>query len=546
MEKIFVCGHKNPDMDSVCSAWAYANLENQINQNKNKIYIASRCGNLNESTKEVFNKLNIDPPSFVKDVRTRVSSVLVRPKISIDYEAPVYELMNIFSKYDLSVVPVTKKGEYLGLLSIDDVNRYFLRDASNEKPYYNLNIDRIDKVLKGKFLKKGVSTNQKLQITVAAMSFTEFKNVFDKISDDNLPLLVVGDRIEPILEGIYRQVPIIILTKISDKINRLVDFNLFNGSIFLSETHTNETLRLLRLCTPVKDLMEANPPHITINTLFDEGKNILLNSHLRGIPVFDENEFKGFVTRRCFIEKPKTKIVMVDHNESDQGMPGIEEADIVGIIDHHRFNASKTTNPIYIYSAPLGSTCTLVAQLYERYGVEITKEVARVLISGLISDTVILKSPTTTAEDKRIAEILCKAGGISNLKEYGENMFASGISISKQDPRKVIEGDFKVYKERGLKVGIGQCEVTTLKDIDEYRERYLSILEEVKRSNGLDWALFMITNVVKENSIMLTTGLDTVEYKFIYEKQSERTFFLPNVLSRKKQLLPEVIRVLDE
>ncbi|MGD1822059.1 MAG: putative manganese-dependent inorganic diphosphatase [Pleomorphochaeta sp.] len=546
MEKVLVCGHRNPDMDSVCSAWAYANLENQLNKSKDKEYIASRCGNLNESTKQVFNNLNLDPPIFVKDVRTRVSSVYVKPKISIDCEAPVYELMNIFSKYEISVVPVTKNGEYLGLLSIDDVNRYFLRDASSTKPYYNINIDRISKVLKGKFLKKGVISTHNVQIMVAAMSFTQFKNVFDKIEDDNLPLLVVGDRIEPILEAIYRQVPIIILTKISDKINRLVDFNSFNGTVFLSETHTNETLRLLRLCTPVNDLIKDNPPKLNMTTLFDEGKNTLINSPFRGLPVFQNDKFNGFVTRRCFIEKPKTKIVMVDHNESDQGMPGIEEADIVGIIDHHRFNASKTTNPIYIYSAPLGSTCTLVTQLYERYGVEITKEVASVLISGLISDTVILKSPTTTQEDVRISKLLCNAAGIDNLKEYGEKMFASGISISKQDPRSVIEGDFKVYKEHGLKVGIGQCEVTTLKDIDEYKERYLKILEEVKRSNGLDWALFMITNVIKENSILLTTGLDTVEYKLIYEKQDEKTFFLPKVLSRKKQLLPEIIRVLDE
>lgn len=546
MEKVLVCGHRNPDMDSVCSAWAYANLENELNKNRNIEYISSRCGSLNESTKQVFKNLNINPPVFVKDVRTRVSSVYVKPEITIDCEEPVYELMNIFSKYDISAVPVTKNGKYLGLLSIDDVNRYFLRDASAQKPYYNISVNRISKVLKGEFLKKGKETDHKVQIMVAAMSFTQFKKVFDTIEDDNLPLLVVGDRLEPILEAIYRQVPIIILTKMSDKINRLVDFNNFNGNVFLSDCHTNETLRLLRLCTPVQDLLEETPPRLNLNTLFDEAKNTLINSHFRGLPVFEDDEFKGFVTRRCFIEKPMTKIVMVDHNESEQGMPGIEEASTVGIIDHHRFNASKTNHPIFIYSAPLGSTCTLVTQLYERYNVKISKEVASVLISGLISDTVILKSPTTTQEDIRIAEILCKIAEINNLKEYGEKMFSTGVTIAKQNPRKVIEGDFKVYKERGLKVGIGQCEVTTLKDIDDYKEKYLNTLEEVKNSNGLDWALFMITNVIKENSILLTTGLDTVEYKLIYEKQADKTFFLPKVLSRKKQLLPEIIRVLDE
>ncbi len=544
MEKILVCGHRNPDMDSVCSAWAYAQLENKLN--KDQEYIATRCGNLNESTKQVFSNLNIEPPVFVKDVRTRVASVYVEPKIFIDCEEPVYDLMNIFSKNDISVVPVTKNNKFYGLLSIDDVNKYFLRDASAQKPFYNININKLSQVLKGTFLKRGEQDLVRLQIMVAAMSFTQFKEVFDKIDDDKLPLLVVGDRLEPILEAIYREVPLIILTRMSDKIRRLVDFSNFKGTVFLSDCHTNETLRLLRLCTPVEDLLELNPPTLCPETLFAEAKNTLMSSHFRGLPVFEKEVFKGFVTRRCFVEKPKTKIVMVDHNESDQGMPGIEEADIIGIIDHHRFNASKTSNPIFIYSAPLGSTCTLVAQLFERYRVRITKEIALVLLSGLVSDTVILKSPTTTSEDIRIAEVLCKAAKVEDLKVFGEKMFASGLSIAKQNPRTVIDGDFKIYKERGLKVGIGQCEVTTLKDIDDYKDKYLATLEEVKNSHGLDWALFLITNVVKENSILLTTGLDTVEYKFIYEKVTDKIFFLPNVLSRKKQLLPEIIRVLDE
>ncbi|MCY1151708.1 MAG: putative manganese-dependent inorganic diphosphatase [Sphaerochaetaceae bacterium] len=544
MEKILVCGHRNPDMDSICSAWAYANLENELN--KEKEYIPARCGALNESTKQVFKKLNIEPPVFVKDVRTRVSSVYVKPKITIDCKEPVYDLMNIFNKNDISVVPVTKDGKFLGLLSIDDVNKYFLRDASSQKPFYKINIDKLSQVMKGTFIKRGEKNCHNLQIMVAAMSFTQFKEVFDKIDDNNLPLLVVGDRLEPLLEAIYRQVPLIILTKMSDKIKRLVDFSNFKGTVFLSDCHTNETLRLLRLCTPVEDLLEINTPVLTPNTLFDEAKNVLINSHFRGLPVFENEEFKGFVTRRCFIEKPKANIIMVDHNESDQGLPGIEEGNIVGIIDHHRFGASKTTNPIFIYSAPLGSTCTLVTQLYERNGVKITKETAKILLSGLVSDTVILKSPTTTSEDLRVAKVLCSAAEIDDIKAFGEEMFASGLSIAKQNPRKVIEGDFKVYKEHGLKLGIGQCEVTTLKDLDDYKDQYLKTLMEVKNSNGLDWALFLITNVVKQNSILLTTGLDTVEYKFIYEKKADNTFFLPDVLSRKKQLLPEVIRVLDE
>jgi manganese-dependent inorganic pyrophosphatase len=338
----------------------------------------------------------------------------------------------------------------------------------------------------------------------------------------------------------------IILTKMSDSISRLVDFSSFEGTVFVSEADTSETLRLLRLCIPVVSLLEAAPTPIDIGMLFEEARSTLTSSKLRGLPIFNGSTFVGFVTRRCFLEKPKTKIVLVDHNEVEQAVKGIEEADIIGIIDHHRFGAAKTNTPISIYTAPLGSTCTLVTQLYERNGVKIDKNIASVLLSGLVSDTVILKSPTTTQEDERVAKVLCKAAGIKDLNSFGKEMFSSSLTLGEREPRSVIDGDFKAYTEGGYKIGIGQTEVTTFRDIEEYRLKYLAILEEVRRSGGLDWALFLITNVITESSVLLTTGLDNIEFKLSYEKTADKTYSLPGVLSRKKQLLPEVIRVIEE
>jgi manganese-dependent inorganic pyrophosphatase len=544
MEKVLVCGHRNPDMDSICSAYGYAALMNQVV--KNQEFEPVRCGKLNESTKAVFEGLNLTPPRLVKDVRPRVSSIVVKPQINIDCNEPIHKLISIFQENDVSVVPVTKNGKYFGLLSIDQINKYFLKEVSSERPSYKINLETMDSVLKGKFIKRGTKKRVELKVMVGAMSFTKFREQFDQVENKDLPLLVVGDRIEPLLEAVYRQFPVIILTKISEKIERLVDFSKFNGTVFLSETHTSETLRLLRLCIPVEEVLEHNPPSVDYGCLFDEAKNILTNSHFRGLPVFDKEELMGFVTRRCFLEKPKTKIVMVDHNEEEQAVPGIEEAEVIGIIDHHRFGAAKTNNPIFITSAPLGSTCTIVSQLYERYGIIPDHNVARILLTGLISDTVILRSPTTTKEDIKIAEKLCKYGEIDNLQQYGQKMFESGISIAKQDPKKAIQSDFKIYKEKGLRVGIGQYEVTTLSNLDYYKDNYLVALEAVKDALQLDWALFMITDVLKENSVLLTTGLENIEYKFLYEKISDRVFSMPKVLSRKKQLLPEVIRVLEE
>jgi manganese-dependent inorganic pyrophosphatase len=531
-------------MDSVCSAWAYAKLQNVLD--KQHVYQPVRCGNLNDATKDVFERVGVPAPAFIKDVRCRVSKVMANSSITIDYQQPLHELISIFEKYSISVIPVLKDGVFAGLLSIDEINRYFLREVSVSRPFYHIDIDNLPKVLKGHFIKKGTAGTIKAQIVVGAMSFARFKEYFDTISDDLLPIFVVGDRIEPILEAIVRQVPMIILTKMSDSISRLVDFSAFKGAVFVSDADTSETLRLLRLCIPVGELLENSPAPVDINALFDEAKSALTSSTLRGLPIFEGTEWKGFVTRRCFLEKPRTKVILVDHNEIEQAVNGIEEAEVVGIIDHHRFGAPKMKNPISIYCSPLGSTCTLVTQLYERHGVCIDKQSARILLSGLVSDTVILKSPTTTEEDKRIADVLCKAGEVDDLVAFGQQMFSSSLTLSQREPRAVIDGDFKMYKEGGLRLGIGQCEVTTLRDLEEYRQKYLAVLEEVKKSNGLDWALFLITNVIKENSILLTTGLDTVEYKLAYEKVEDKTYSLPGVLSRKKQLLPEIIRVIEE
>jgi len=541
---IYVCGHKNPDMDSICSAWAYAQLQNKINNADT--YVPVRCGNLNDATKSVFERLQITAPAFIKDVRCKVSRVMSSAKVTIQGNEPLYELVSIFEKYSISVIPVMKKNKFMGLLSIDEINRYFLKAMRDIRPNYHVDVDNLPQVLKGYFLCKGKTHTLDTQVVVGAMSFARFKEYFDKIQDKELPIFVVGDRIEPLLEAIVRQVPMIILTKMSDSISRLVDFSSFQGTVFVSEADTSETLRLLRLCIPVDRLLEEAPNPIDVGMLFDEARSILTSSKFRGLPIFNGSSYVGFVTRRCFLEKPKTKIVLVDHNEVEQAVKGIEEADIVGIIDHHRFGAAKTSTPISIYTAPLGSTCTLVTQLYERNGIEIDKTTASVLLSGLVSDTVILKSPTTTREDERIAKVLCEAAEITDLGSFGKEMFSSSLTLSEREPRTVIDGDFKVYTEGGYKIGIGQTEVTTFSDLEEYRLKYLAVLEEVRKSGGLDWALFLITNVIKESSILLTTGLETIEYKLSYEKTSDKTYSLPGVLSRKKQLLPEVIRVIEE
>ena len=544
MAEIFISGHRNPDMDSICAAYSYAYLKSKIDQNNT--YIPVRCGHLNDATKAQFERLGITPPSFIKDVRTRVGSIVRNSDSVVQVTDPVYTLVSFYgsSSYS-SVVPVMENDTYRGLLSIDEVSRFILKENSGQRPLYHFVIDNFPKVIKGTFLKKGAQNSFDAPIMVGAMRYTVFCRHMEALQG-RAPILVVGDREDHIRKAIELQIPAIVLTGIESSVTSHVDWDTYQGTVFLSELDTAETLRLLRLSVPVSKLMVHNPPALDEDCLFEEGRDILSDSEFRGLPVFQGKEYKGFVTRRCFLQKPKTKLIMVDHNENEQAVEGVDEAEVVEIVDHHRLGAAKTRNPIFICCEPLGSTCTIIYKLFVRNNVPITPILAKVLLSGIVSDTIMLRSPTTTFEDYTAVQDLLLLGEVEDMRSFGELMFSSGASLAKEDPSRMIESDFKHYKELGVTFGIGQCEVTTLSDVDDYKVRYLQELERIKLVHSLDWAMFLITEVVRENSVLLMTSMPIAERKLAYRKQSDGIFFLGGVLSRKKQLLPEILRVLEE
>lgn len=542
MADIFITGHRNPDMDSVCSAYAYAYLKNKLNPTDR--YIPVRCGNLNDATKAQFERIGAQPPQYMKDVRCRLSTVVRRGEPCLDIHDPVYNLIPLFAKMP-SAVSVMENGAFKGLISVDEVNRFFLHENSGGRPLYHIVIDNIPKVLHGRFLKRGKAAEFEGPLVVGAMRYAVFSRYLDALVGKQM-LLVVGDREEHIKKAIERQVACIILTGVGEKLTADVNFSGYDGSVFVSDEDTSETIRLLRLSVPISQLMDENPPSLDGDMLFDEAKNSLAASKYRGMPVFQNGKWIGFVTRRCFLERPRTKVILVDHNEKEQSIPGVEEAELEEIIDHHRMGSLKTPNPIYILCDPLGSTCTIVTTLFQRLGVEITPLVAKVLLSGIISDTVVLKSPTTTDVDRTAVKVLCSIGGIESLDRFAADMFSTGATLEGKDPLKLVQTDFKEYKEDGKCFGIGQCEVTTLSDVDEYKDALFGALHEIRHQHMMDFVLLMITDVIHENSVLLADGLSTYEPKLAYTRESAHKFFLPGVLSRKKQLLPEILRVLEE
>ena len=432
MGTIYVTGHRNPDLDSICSAYGYAQLMNL--QDPDNTYIPIRCGHLSDSTRNILEQLDIDIPQYKRDVFPKVKDVMLDTDHRIDADDPLTAVAAIYEKNTPSAIPVYEKDEFYGLLTVDDITNWTMRELSRDNT-----ITSIPKV---------------------------------------------------------------------------------------------------------RDIMKPQGPTLEAHELFDDAKVMLQNSGNRGLAVYDENGYVGFVTRRCFLNVPRSNVILVDHNESNQSIRGIETANIVGIIDHHRLDAIKTDQPIFICAEPLGSTCTIVYQQYIRNNRTPDPVTAKVLLTGLISDTLILKSPTTTGDDVVAAHVLASICR-TDLDKYGLSMFSQVAGMSERDPKAAILSDFKTYTENGVRIGIGQCEVTTLNDLSDYSERYAVTLNEVKTMQQLDWAVLMITDVIHEHSALLCT--DHRGNRFLPYNPIDRNLFdMPDVMSRKKQLLPEIIHAVGE
>jgi len=573
---VYITGHRNPDLDSLCSAYAYAALKNEIGPESE--YKAVRCGQMSDSVEKQLQLVGVEAPPLMMDVFTKVKDVMLRATQNIDVSEPVDHLVKMYNEDRPSVTPLFENGKFAGLLSVDDVTAWFLKDNSDANPEYDFTVDNIDAVMPGLVLHRGKKESFTAPIIVGAASLLDFS---DFILNNKRSLVVMGPRPEHIKYAISQNVPAIIITTINTRkiensgnikegilpemhvegpagmaVEQMpeIDISGYEGLIYATSLGTAEAIRRLRLSEPMGNIMPKDQVTVQTEDLFIDVKEMLTSSRYRGLAVMDGDEFAGYVTRRCFLDRPEYNVIMVDHNEAKQSIKGIETANIVEIVDHHRLDAMKTDLPIFIDARPLGSTCTIVWQQYQANQISPDPKSAKMLLTGILSDTLILKSPTTTDVDRRSVMQLARICGV-DYQEFGEMLYSVTSNLASKDPGTAIMSDFKVYESSGIKVGIGQCETTTLSNVDDYALMYLDALEDAKAKSGLDWAMLMVTDVLSEKSILLTTvhrnGAKLPYEKLIIYNDPEqgnkgyRAFDMPGVMSRKKQLLPAVLKAIE-
>lgn len=538
MNKIYITGHRNPDLDSLCAAASYARLKNLTDPDNE--YIPIRCSHVSDSVRRQMEAMELEIPEYKRDVRPKVRDVMLTSDSRLQTTSPIFDLIKTYSTDKPSVVPVYEGERFKGLLSVDDITGWFLADNQEEIPSYEFTIDNILRVIPSELIRRGKSEKICGSIMVGAAAFDAFTDHIDRYPDC---ILVTGLRREHVEYALRKQVPAVIITTQEGEPD--IDFSGYKGAVFTTPLGTAETIRRVRLAEPVELMMQQATETIDADDLFSDGRSIFLNSHTRGLAVMEGKTFAGFVTRRCFLLQPQYNVILVDHNEPGQSIDGIETANVLEIIDHHRLDSVTTRMPIFIDAEPLGSTCTIVYQQFLRHGIMPDQYYAKVMLTGIIADTLILRSPTTTVTDISTAEMLARLAKVPSIEEFGEKLFSITDNLSVMDPQEMILSDFKKYESGGLKIGIGQCEVTTLSNVRDYADSYIEALEAVRTREGLDWTMLMITDVLREKSVLLTSDC-RANRDLPYRKSRKQIYSMPGVMSRKKQLLPTIISVTEK
>lgn len=543
MEKVFICGHKNPDTDSVASAASYAYLKSQIN--KDYEFVPIRCGTVNDQTKFIFQKAEMPLPEYMKDIYPKVIDSMTTRLITAEENDPLSKFLRILREKNLRFMPVINKdNEYEGMLGVNDVTELFLRDDRESKPVFSLRADSLRRSLRGTVLNVGEKEEFSASVVVATMAYDDFNQHTANVANEENTLLITGNRQNILHDAFKKKYPAIIIVGLSEEACKKLDFGDYKGWVFYSPFDSSQTIRCVEMATPIGKLLKKVEPCSPYDYI-DSVADAISKSATKSLPVVSDGKLIGVITGTDILKRKRAKLIMMDHNEATQAIDGIETAELMEIVDHHRLGTIKTSSPVTFYAKPVGSTCTLVYQLYKTYKVDIPKKYAMLLLGGMLSDTVIMKSPTTTQDDINAINDLASLCGI-DAKEYGVEIFSATDSLTSRSAKDIIGTDFKIFEEYGVRFGISQAETVTLAQLGEVEGKLREELYNVKENNKLDWMMLLVTDIIKEESQLITTGFAPAEQIFGYKKLEDKLFFLPGVLSRKKQLLPEISRILEE
>lgn len=546
-ETVYVVGHRNPDTDSICSAIGYAALCRR--QGRSDVRPA-RAGDLNRQTEFILEALGEAPPERLHDVFPRVRDVLVGEPVTVAGEAPLVQALDLMRRHDIRLLPVVgAAGRSVGALILKRLTeRIFLTDEGGGIRRVLTSPASIQACLGATDVCLFEPEREgELDLFVGAMEASTFRQHL-AATDPARAVVLTGDRGDIQRDAIAMGVRLLIVTGgLPIEATVIAAARAAGVSILNSPRDTAASALLTRLSTPVRHLADGGIPVVALDDRVAEVRPLLLRGSTPGVLALDrDGRVAGVVTKTNLLRPSAIKLILVDHNELGQAVPGADQVEILEVIDHHRLGNFHTDTPIRFINQPLGSTCSVVATLYRQAGLDPEPRVAGLLLAGLLSDTVLLKSPTTTPVDHELTVWLGRHAGLVPA-EFGRRIFeASSALDAYPNVTALLTADFKEYESGGRRFGLGQVEVVSFDEFYSRRSALAEGLAELCRDRDLHLAGLLVTDIVAQNSLLLVRGEGELLALIAYPRLAEELFELKGVLSRKKQLLPSLLRAFKE
>lgn len=543
----FVIGHKNPDMDAIVSAIAYARLKQLTGEPDTT---AARCGSTNERIDFVLNKFGVPAPTFLSDVRPRVDDVMDCDVVCVNHLSPVYDAMQQIGETKFRGLPVVDDdNRCIGLISGFKVSQILfppIEELSTTRRV-EASVANVATTVRGTVL-AGTPCQEYLRLTlvVAAMHFSSLE---ERLAALDLPhtIVIVGDRFRVQHMAIAMGAKALIVTGGLPVGDDVLEAARAAGTTVISSPHdTATTVLLARSAVTAERMLYADFQSISPDTSLAEARREVMLSSQFAFPVIDDDQrLVGILTKSDFLRTVPRQLILVDHNELTQAVDGAHEIPIVEIIDHHRLGSAATDAPILFLNRPVGSTSTIVATCYQQAGVAIPTEIAGLLMAGLISDTLNLSSPTTTDVDRGIMTELSAITGIEPAK-LAEEIFSVGSPLLTMNADAAVTADCKDYCERGQFFSVAQIEELSFSHFDDKRNALIEALESFRATRNLLFSALLVTDINTQNSVLIVRGSKDYTKHIDYPELGTHLWQMDGVVSRKKQLLPYLSGVLGK
>ncbi|MBU3098644.1 MULTISPECIES: putative manganese-dependent inorganic diphosphatase [Clostridium] len=541
---VYITGHKNPDTDSICSAIAYSEFKNKTGK---LTAVPIRLGETNSETKFILKYFAVPEPELITTVKTQISDLDIDVVAPISPDISLKMAWSIMKKKNVKTLPVIDENDQLaGVASVSNLASNYLDIWDNSiLAKSNTPLENILDTLSAKCLYKP-ETPFKItgKIIVAAMHPDSTKTVIE--AGD---IGICGDRDDSQCLLIKSKASLVIITGDHAPSAEVVELAKTNEcTIVLTPYDTFTASRLITQSIPI-DYVMTRKNLVTFNTedFIDEIKYTMIETRYRSYPVLDENnKVVGSISRFHLISENKKKVILVDHNEKTQSVLGLEDAEILEIIDHHRIADVQTGQPIYFRNEPVGSTSTIVATIFFENGIRPSKNVAGILCAAIISDTLLLKSPTSTIVDELTLKRLAQIADL-NIEEFAKEMFKAGTSLDGKTAEEIFYQDFKIFTLSGFKVGVSQVGTMYIEGFDTIKDDMIDLMNKKATENGFNLIILMLTDILNGGSVLIAAG----EHKDIVSKAfnvnlTDIGVYIPGLVSRKKQVIPPITVALSK